>query len=246
MSNKCLAIFTLERFMEANETNFRGWTPVAELKNLYGGDKQTLYFSAQENILAIMFKYSNFEMQCSEENAISLTQLMLHKTLLVEFCEETRTFACVGYQASPEDHQRALEVVMDDTISTTKLRYCEHIYNYSICHDVMEMDYADGRKAFFNISEQIDEKERLYQKMRQRVPVESRMQPAEVIYRGDKEMFGRVQGGSMFLLRTGRNSWELVNAWVFKDRMGKLMDLNRELNDMKDDIHIMMNVANGK
>ena len=246
MSDKCLAIFTLERFMEANETNFRGWTPLAELKNLYGGDKQTLYFSAQENNLAIMFKYSNFYMSCSLENTISLTQLMLHKTLLVEFCEETRTFACVGYQASPEDHQRALEVVMDDTVSTTKLRYCEHIYNYSICHDVMEMDFADGRKAFFNISEQTDEKERLYQKLRQRVPVESRMQSAEVIYHGDKEMFDRVQGGSMFLLRTGRNSWELVNAWIFKDRMSKLMDLNRELNDMKDDIHIMINVANGK
>ena len=243
MSKKELCIFTLERFMEANETNFRGWTPVAELTNLYGGDKQTLYFSAQENNLSIMFKYSNFYMACSLENTISLTQLMLHKTLLVEFCEESRTFACIGYKTTPEDHDRALSVVMDNTHSTYELRYCESLLKVNYSHDVIEFETINGDSVFFDVSVQEDDKQKPYIRLRQRLG-NSRNTGAEVIYKGDEEMFNRTIREHCFVIRQNKHSFSLINRYMFKESISKVLVLNREINAMTNDINNMGGLAN--
>lgn len=223
--------------------SFTGYSPVVELYNLYEGQTQVLYFNAAENVVDLQFKWSTYSMRCDENNSVDLTKLLKHKQLVVEFYPDTRTFACIGYEASPEQHEEALSVVMDDSHSQYELRYCESLLKVNMSHDVIEFETINGDSVFFDISVQEDDKQKPYIRLRQRLG-NSRNTGAEVIYKGDEEMFNRTIREHCFIIRQHKHSFNLVNKYVFKEAINKVLVLNREINAMVGDINNMLGYTN--
>lgn len=243
MTKKELCIFELKSFRDPMSVSFTGYSPVVELYNLYEGQTQVLYFNAAENIVDLQFKWSTYSMHCDENNSIDLTKLLKHKQLVVEFYPDTRTFACIGYEASPEQHEEALSVVMDDSHSQYELRYCESLLKVNMSHDVIEFETINGDSVFFDISVQEDDKQKPYIRLRQRLG-NSRNTGAEVIYKGDEEMFNRTIREHCFIIRQHKHSFNLVNKYVFKEAINKVLVLNREINAMVGDINNMLGYTN--
>lgn len=223
--------------------SFTGYSPVVELYNLYEGQTQVLYFNAAENVVDLQFKWSTYSMRCDENTSVDLTKLLKHKQLVVEFYPDTRTFACIGYEASPEQHEEALSVVMDDSHSQYELRYCESLLKVKMSHDVIEFETINGDSVFFDISVQEDDKQKPYIRLRQRLG-NSRNTGAEVIYKGDEEMFNRTIREHCFIIRQHKHSFNLVNKYVFKEAINKVLVLNREINAMVGDINNMLGYTN--
>lgn len=243
MSKKELCIFELKSFRDPMSVSFTGYSPVVELYNLYEGQTQVLYFNAAANVVDLQFKWSTYSMHCDENNSVDLTKLLKHKQLVVEFCHDTRTFACIGYEASPEQHEEALSVVMDDTHSTYELRYCESLLKVNYSHDVIEFETINGDSVFFDVSVQEDDKQKPYIRLRQRLG-NSRNTGAEVIYKGDEEMFNRTIREHCFVIRQNKHSFSLINRYMFKESISKVLVLNREINAMTDDINNMVGLTN--
>lgn len=243
MSKKELCIFELKSFRDPMSVSFTGYSPVVELYNLYEGQTQVLYFNAAENVVDLQFKWSTYSMRCDENTSVDLTKLLKHKQLVVEFYPDTRTFACIGYEASPEQHEEALSVVMDDSHSQYELRYCESLLKVNMSHDVIEFETINGDSVFFDISVQEDDKQKPYIRLRQRLG-NSRNTGAEVIYKGDEEMFNRTIREHCFIIRQHKHSFNLVNKYVFKEAINKVLVLNREINAMVGDINNMLGYTN--